>query len=80
MYPGGIIALLKEVITSWQVIAVTIAIILYLQIVFYAAKSYHRPRVKKIRLKRSKPEPAAAGPEETEAGVDSNEELGLEED
>ena len=79
VFPGGTIELLKQVISSWQVIVITIAIILYLQIVFYAARSYHRPRIKKIKIKRMKPEPAA-GPEEIEDGHDSNDDLGLEED
>ena len=79
MFPGGTIALLKHVISSWQVIVVTIALVLYLQIVFYTARSYHRPRIKKVKMKKVKLEPVA-GPEETEAGGDSNDELGLEED
>ena len=81
MFPGGTVELLKQVISSWQVIFITIALILFLQIVFYAARSYHRPREKKIKvkIKKSKPEPAQ-GPEEAESGSNSNDELGLEED
>jgi len=76
MFSGEIFELLKQVITSWQVIAVTIVIILYLNIVFYAARNYHRPRVKREKVKKQKSEPAPVM-EDTES--DSNDELGLEE-
>jgi hypothetical protein len=80
VYQDGLSNLLREVITSWQVIAVTIALVLYMFLVFYVAKAYRQPRMKsiKISLKRTKSEPKA-GPEEVEGGDDSNDELGLEE-
>ena len=67
-----------DVIMSWQVIAVTVAIVFYLFIVFYVAKAYRRPRMKavKIKVRRAQPKP---GPEEAEPADDSNDELGLEE-
>jgi hypothetical protein len=82
MFSKEVIAMLKEVIFSWQVIAVTIAIVLYLKIVFYTARSYHRPRVKlsekiKFKKKKSEPEPVLADDGESES--DSNNDLGLEE-
>ena len=81
MFSGSTVELLKQVISSWQVIAVTIALVLYMQIVFYAARSYHRPKVKKVKIKTKKIKPEAeAGPEEAEGGSSSNDELGLEED
>jgi hypothetical protein len=80
MYPDGLSSLLKEVITSWQVIAVTVALVMYMFLVFYVARAYHRPRVKGIRIKIRKTKPVEkAGPEEVEGGGDSNDELGLEE-
>ena len=73
-------SLLTQVITSWQVIVVTIALVLYLSIVFYAARTYRRPRiVPKIKKKKQKAQPAPAGPEEVASGSNSNDELGLEE-
>ena len=73
---------LKMVISSWQVIAVTVALVLYLFIVFYVAKAYRRPRMSpiKIKLRRSKSAETAGGPEEAGSGGDSNEDLGLEEE
>ncbi|MCL1959626.1 MAG: hypothetical protein FWF68_08510 [Spirochaetes bacterium] len=84
MYPGGLFALIKDVISSWQVIAVTLAMLLFLKIVFYVSASYRRPiKIKKlIPKKKPKPEPAAANPDEIheEAGGSANEELGLKEE
>jgi len=81
MYPESIFELIKHVLTSWQVIAVTVAIVLYLNIVFYAARHYRTPKIgsitKKLNFKRKKTQdaPASGGPEEVSS---SNDELGLE--
>jgi hypothetical protein len=84
MYPDGMFALLKEVILSWQVIAITVALVIYLNIVFYTARSYRRPRmIKKAKpnSKKAKSEPAAeTGPEEAGSDLNSTDELGLEEE
>ena len=82
MYPESMFELVKHVLTSWQVIAVTVAIVLYLNIVFYAARYYRTPRIgsiaKKLSFKRKAPrDVSASGPEEVS---NSNDELGLEED
>jgi hypothetical protein len=84
MYPGGLYALIKDVISSWEVIVVTLAMLLFLKIVFYVSSSYRKPiAIKKmIKKKKPKPEPAAAAavnPEESQGGDSSNSELGLEE-
>jgi len=82
MYPGGLYALIKDVISSWEVIAVTLAMLLFIKIVFYVSSSYRKPiAIKKmIKKKKPKPEPAAAAnPEESQGGDSSNNELGLEE-
>jgi hypothetical protein len=65
MFEGEVFQLMRQVITSWQVIAVSIALILFMNLVFYTARAYHRPRVKKIKVKKQKPE--AAPLPETEA-------------
>ena len=76
-------ALLFQVIISWQVIAVTIVLVLYMFLVNYVARIYHRPRsvsqskprrlgIAKLKaLKKSIPEVADS--------TDTNEALGLEE-
>ncbi|MDR0319955.1 MAG: hypothetical protein LBI28_00490 [Treponema sp.] len=82
MHPISLWDLLKQILSSWQVIAITIAIAIYISIVSYVARSYHRPRMKKVKsFKKKKAEPTAATPEvsEEDSAMDSNDELGLEE-
>ena len=76
--------IIKQVLTSWQVIAVTLAILIYISIVNHASRSYHRPREKKklkLNFKKKKEAPAAApiGDPEDNVVDDSNDDLGLEE-
>jgi flagellar biosynthesis/type III secretory pathway M-ring protein FliF/YscJ len=78
-----IMPLLLQVIKSWQVIAVTVAIVLYMFLVSYVARTYHRPRAvskNKPQKKKTAAAVAAAAPEEVvSSSADTNEELGLEE-
>jgi hypothetical protein len=78
-----IFELLQQVLTSWQVIAVTIALVLYIKIVSYVSKRHHRPRALKFNkpniLKRKEPKAAAKENEDDISDSDSNDELGLEE-
>ena len=86
MFSKEVFALLREVITSWQVIAITVALVFYLNIVFYFAKAYRRPRMKlssKINFKFKRKSKAEAGLPSTDSlPLDSNtsDELGLEEE
>ena len=71
MFSEELIDLLLGVVTSWEVIAVTVALVAYFFLVFYVARLYHRPRSLSMGLKRRapkkpKPAPAAAGDEEPE--------------
>jgi hypothetical protein len=83
MFSEELVNLLLQVVKSWQVIVITIAMILYLFLVTYVARTYHRPRfVSKTRPKKPKvkaapaPKPKA---KESSGGENANEELGLEE-
>jgi len=84
MYTEGIFKLLVQVVSSWQVIAATVALVIYLHMVFYVAKAYHRPMVSKIKFKKkkSKSEDTLAAPPKEAAGEEAsiNDELGLEEE
>jgi flagellar biosynthesis/type III secretory pathway M-ring protein FliF/YscJ len=72
--------LLKQVIMSWQVIAVTVVLVIYIYLVTYAARRYRRPRMKSEKPnKRKSKSDAPAGPVAAEGGSDTNDELGLEE-
>jgi hypothetical protein len=71
---------LIQTVKSWQVIAAAVAVLLYLKIVSYVSRGYHRPKRKKVNRKSKKNEPAQLSvPEEGETGSNSNDELGLEE-
>ena len=77
-----VVDLLLKVITSWQVIAVTLAILIYIAIVNNAAKSYKSPRTAKA-VKEPKKKETQAAPQgdlkEVIADGDTNEDLGIEE-
>ena len=71
--------LLVQVVTSWQVIAVSIALVLYIFLINYVSSSYHQPRI--ISKSQSKPRKMKGkhGPKEVSDSLDPNDELGLEE-
>jgi len=83
MFSKEVLGLLKQVILSWQVIFITVALVLYIFIVNYTARSYHPPRnFKKIsfKLKPKKAKPAAESTAGDENEIsDTNDDLGLEE-
>jgi len=58
MFSKELMGLLIQVVQSWQVIAVTIALVLFMYLVGYVARSYHRPHsVSKSKPKKVKPAP-----------------------
>ena len=72
MFGAEVRDMLLQVMTSWQVLAVTIVIILYIFLVNYVAQVYHhRPRKKKQPKKKVEKS-------EEEEIIDDNDELGLE--
>jgi hypothetical protein len=61
MFSDGLMGLLVQVVMSWQVIAITVALVLYMFLVGYVSRTYHRPSfVSKSRPQKSKKEAAAA--------------------
>jgi len=87
MFEGGIGEIVFRVATSWQVLACTGALILYMLIVNHVTDR-RRPESSsgglkervKIRAKVKKAASSLAGPKETEDSGDSNSALGLEEE
>ncbi|MDR1838887.1 MAG: hypothetical protein LBQ93_04785 [Treponema sp.] len=77
MFSEDVGNVLKQVIASWQVIFITLAFILFVFIVNYISRDYHRPRAKKPSMKKKKAAPAPAA--ET-SSTDSGDGLVLEED
>jgi hypothetical protein len=78
MFSGELISLLKQVITSWQVIAVSVALVLYIFLVSYVARTYQRPRASPFigRPKRGVPPPAG----EPDLETSDSDDLGLAEE
>jgi hypothetical protein len=83
MFSKETIEIIYRVISSWQVLAVTAAVILYVFLVSYVGRLYHRPHISMRSVKSKKK--ASKAPEETAAGTAAEEtatddELGLEEE
>ncbi|MDR0597344.1 MAG: hypothetical protein LBG14_02440 [Treponema sp.] len=75
MFSKELTSLIISVLTSWQVIAVTLGIAVYIAIVSNAARLYHSARPKQPRVKRPGREKKG---KETEENAETDE-LGLEE-
>ena len=71
MFNAELRSLVFEVITSWQVIAVTIVVILYIILVNYVAKTHkrwrHKPSVAKVKKEMSD---VVTTPEDDDLGLD----------
>ena len=81
MFSGGLRELIFQVVKSWQVIAVTVTLVLYMFLIGYVTRSYGRPRsVSKSRPKKTKsPKKTKPGPKAAPEDENSNEALGLTE-
>jgi hypothetical protein len=77
MPEGGMFNLLIQLLNRWEVIAVTIVIVLYISLVNYVARTHHRPRLSKSKPVKAKKQPKPVKKKPTEA--ETNDELGLEE-
>jgi hypothetical protein len=70
MFSDELRNLLFQVIKSWQVIAVSIALVLYMSLVSYAAREHHKPasvsKTKPKKKEKSKPAPKESNDEITE--------------
>jgi len=76
MFNAEIRKMLIQVISSWQVIVVTVVLILYVFLVNYVARIYHRSRRSSgLLLPKAKPEAAPPIPAPSES-----DDLGLEEE
>lgn len=69
MFHKEMLGLIVQVMQSWQVLIITIALILYMCLVNYVARTYHRPHfVSKSKPKKAaKKAVAAAMPEQVES-------------
>ncbi len=82
MVSAELIDLIKDVLLSWETIAVTVALVLYLQLVFYVARLRRRKPSKLFARKPKAPKPPkppkkrpkAEGEEEEEDEEEAGEE------
>jgi hypothetical protein len=54
MFSPELRELLTQVIKSWQVIAVSVALVFYIWLVKYVSRRYHRPHMSRSKPKRAK--------------------------
>ena len=74
MFSSELKELLPQVITNWQVLVTAAALVLYMYLVGYVARTYHRPRsVSKSKPKRAKASPAATAKKPVSADADTTE-------
>lgn len=67
MEAPSLLEVIVSVLRSWETIAVTVAIVLYLFLVFYVARLYRKPRKQRLPKKiKTKPAPPPPGPETEE--------------
>ena len=80
MASQSLFSIIKEVMFSWQVLFISFALVLYLKIVFHAARGYKLPKFSRnFTRKRKKPKDAAIPADDDgvpSGGIDD--ELGLE--
>ena len=81
MFSKELLGLLFQVVTSWQVIAATIAVVLYLWLVLYVARPRIANRIPRSMRKFSPPKEKKekTKPVPEEEITDEDDELGLEE-
>ena len=78
MFTKELFSFLFKVITSWQIIVVTLVLIVYLNLVFYVARLYHPGRSDFSFESKPKKTKAPKAAVEIPEGSD-DEDLGLEE-
>jgi len=85
MFSEQMSAILLRVLSSWQVLGATLALIAYMIFVANVARGYRRPGPKSKRRRRARPKKAAvtmakSAPEEAADRPSSKQALGIEED
>jgi hypothetical protein len=80
MFPPELVALIKHLVTSKEVIAVTVFLVLYFSLVFYVTRTHHRKRRSSLVLPMNKPKKGKAEKAPASDIIDEDDELGLEEE
>lgn len=71
--------LIFKVITSWQVIVVTVVFVIYCFLVTAAARLSHKPRIKRLSVSKKDIQVLPPSEPSSNEGGDNVDELGLEE-
>ena len=69
MFSTGLKELLPQVISSWQVWVTILALVLYMYLVGFVARTHHRPPRSKTKKKKKEPEKPAPTVDEDETEV-----------
>jgi hypothetical protein len=78
MFPPELVELIKHLLTSKEVIGVTIALILFFSLVFYVARTHHPRRKSSLVLPLKRSKKAKAEKVSASDFTDEDDELGLE--
>jgi len=54
MFTMSLKELLPQVITSWRIWVMILALVLFMYLVGYVSRTYHRPRISRAKPKRKK--------------------------
>jgi hypothetical protein len=80
LFSSELFRLIKQVVLSWQVIGVTVVLIVYLTLIFYVARLYHRPKRYGFSLPKKSGRKKETGPAaQVQVTGDEEEDLSLEE-
>lgn len=80
MFPPELIELIKYLITSKEVIGVTVFLVLFFSLVSYVSKTHHRRQKSSLVLPMKQTKKAKAEKASESSVPDDDDELGLEED
>jgi predicted cobalt transporter CbtA len=79
VFSSELFRLIKQVVFSWQVIGVTVVLIVYLTLVFYVARLYHKPKRYGFSSPKKSGKKAETAPAAPVQVTGDEEDLGLEE-
>jgi hypothetical protein len=80
VFPKELIDLLIQVISSWQVLVVTGALVLYISLVSYVARTRRPPRGPSLSAPKKAKRAESAPAQEEAGGSEGDDDLGLEEE
>jgi hypothetical protein len=80
VFSGDFFAIALQVIRSWQVIFISVAVVIYIFLVSFVAKMYNSHRSRTPKPKKEKAEAIVDAAEDGDVSASGDDELGLEEE